>query len=86
LWNAIAHPGRYGWDATPSTATTRNLFISPDDPGETTGIDVRAVGALTELDIAALIVAQARRDNLGQPLTADEIRALVFEPRGLTSP
>lgn len=84
-WRAVAGPGSYGSGDRPSTASTLTFTVGPDDLGETPGVNVRAVGAHTEFDIARLVVAQARREDPRQPLTAEEIAALGFDPRGLLS-
>ncbi|NMH96565.1 hypothetical protein [Pseudonocardia acidicola] len=76
---AIAGPGMFGWGQRPSTASISDFYIGPDDNGEADAVSTRRVGARTEAQIAALIIAQARREDPTQPLSCDEIEALGLD-------
>lgn len=74
-----AHAGPAVRDRTGRcTATTRTLAVGPHDAGATRPISVAAVGAVTEEQIATLIVAQTSTPTT--PLTAAAIRALGLHP------
>jgi hypothetical protein len=79
---ALAGPGSYGWGQRPSTGTTAEFFVGPDDNGQVDPLDVATVGARTELQVAALIVAQARLVDPRRPLTAAAARAALDQPPG----
>jgi hypothetical protein len=59
IYAAVAGPGSYGWGQRSSMGHTDEFFIGADDHGETEGIACATFGALTEQDVAELIVAQA---------------------------
>lgn len=74
-WAAHAGPGRYRW-GRPSTASTADLTVGPDDGGQVPPTGVASVGAMTELQIAALIVAQTRIEDPSSPLGHDDLEAI----------
>lgn len=74
-WAAQAGSGRFGWDE-PSVASTRDLCVGPDTVDRARAIPVRAVGALTESQIAALVLAQVRIADPDRPLTHAELAAV----------
>jgi hypothetical protein len=76
-WAAHAGPGRYRWDRP--TASTATLMVGPDDGGQVAPTSVARVGAVTEVQIAALIVAQTRIADPRFPLTADELAAIGLD-------
>lgn len=73
-WAAQAGPGRFGWDE-PSIASTRDLCVGPDTADRARAIPVHAVGAVTEAQIAALVLAQVRIADPDLPLTHAELAA-----------
>lgn len=79
-WGAQAGPGRFHWDR-PATATLQDLQVGPDDRS-VPSTAVRSVGALTEQQIAALIVAQTRIAGRAEPLTGAELAAIGLHPAG----
>lgn len=90
---ALAGPGTFGWGVMISTASIDEFFVGPDDDNAS-GLDVREVGAVTEEQIATLLVAQANRTarlidhdqwDLTQSmnLPPDELAALGFNPPSL---
>ncbi len=59
-WAVQAGPGRFDWDE-PSLASTRDLRVGPDTADPDAAVLVRELDAVTEEQIADLVVAQARR-------------------------
>ncbi len=53
-------PGTFGYGVEPSTFG-EDLYLGPDDGGESPAIDVRATGARTDADVAALVIEQLRK-------------------------
>lgn len=74
---ALAGPGSYGWGHHRSTGTTAEFFVGPDDDGQADSLDVATVGARTDTQVAALIVAQARLADPRHPLTPAAARAAL---------
>lgn len=74
---ALAGPGSFGWGHTPSRGTTAEFFIGPDDNGEASPLDLAAVDARTDAQVAALIVAQARLHDPTRALTRDTARTVL---------
>lgn len=60
-WAVQAGPGRFDWDG-PSLASTRDLRIGPDTADRDAALLVRGLGAVTEEQIADLVVSQALRN------------------------
>ena len=56
--------------------------MGPDDDGEADLLDVAALGAYTEHQVAWLIVAQSRADDPRAPLSTDEVDALGLDGTG----
>lgn len=79
-YSAIAGPGTYGWDRRPSYGHTTEFYIGPDDQGETDSIDCATAGALTEADLATLIVAHTRLP-IGTPLNATAAKRILRNAR-----
>lgn len=69
-WAVQAGPGRFGWDE-PSLASTRDLRVGPDTADRDAAVLVRALGAVTEEQIAELIVTQVRRRGLRETARAE---------------
>lgn len=59
-WAVQAGPGRFSWDE-PSLASMRDLRVGPDTADGDAAVPVREVGAVTEEQIAELVVSQVRR-------------------------
>lgn len=76
-WRAHAGPAVRGRGGR-CTATTRTLAIGPHDAGATTPIRVADVGAVTEEQIAALVIAQTCTPTT--PLTSAAVSALGLHP------
>lgn len=79
---AAAGPGSFGEGEQPSRAVTQEFCVGPDDDGEADLIDVAALGAYTEHQVAWLIVAQSRADDPRAPLSTDEVDALGLDGTG----
>jgi len=60
-----AGPGCFGWDEPP-LASTRDLRVGPDTADRYSAVLVREAGAVTEEQIADLIVAQAQAQARAQ--------------------
>ena len=58
-WAVQLGPGRFAWDA-PATGSLRDLRIGPDTPDLTRTVLLRELGAVTEEQIAAAVLTQAR--------------------------
>ena len=72
-WRARAGPAVRG-ESGRCTAARRTLAVGPHDGGATTPLSVADVGAVTEEQIAELLIAQTCTPTT--PLTADAVRAL----------
>lgn len=59
-WAVQSGPGRFGWDE-PSLASTPDLRIGPDTADRDAAVVVRELGAVTEEQIAELVVTEIRR-------------------------
>lgn len=79
---AVAGPGTYGWGQRPSVADSVDFCVGADDSGETDPIYCAEVGAVTEVQIAMLIAAQATKADPTIPLSGDEVEALGFDGTG----
>jgi len=66
-WAVQAGPGCFGWDEPP-LASTRDLRVGPDTADRYSAVLVREAGAVTEEQIADLIVAQAQAQAQAQRL------------------
>lgn len=58
-WAVQLGPGRFAWDAA-ATGSLRDLRIGPDIPDLTCTVLLRELGAVTEEQIAAAVLTQAR--------------------------
>lgn len=75
---AVAGPGWFagpGW--TEGRGIAEDFYIGPDDEGYEMPVVAGEVGAYTEDKIAALIAAQARKDDPTTPLSADDVAAVL---------
>lgn len=79
---AVAGPGTFGWGQRPSVADSVDFCVGADDSGETDPIYCAEVGAVTEVQIAMLIAAQAVKADPTIPLSGDEVEALGFDATG----
>ncbi|MHA6783986.1 hypothetical protein ACVGOW_23775 [Pseudonocardia saturnea] len=62
-WAVQAGPGRFAWDG-PSLACIRDLRVGPDSANRDAAVLVRDLGAVTEEQIAELVVTQMRHRHL----------------------
>ena len=69
-WAVQAGPGCFGWDEPP-LASTRDLRVGPDTADRYSAVLVREAGAVTEEQIADLIVAQAQAQRLRDVANGD---------------
>lgn len=72
----LAGPGAFGWGQEPSVFDDGELWIGPDDDGQSATMDAIALGCRNERDVADLIIAFLRK---GRVLSADEAGALGFD-------
>lgn len=75
---AIAGPGTYGWGNRPSEADTDEFYIGHDDHGDTEPVDMADIAVpadRVEHAVAAIIAAQATKDDPTIPITLVEAMA-----------
>lgn len=55
---AVAGPGRFGWGQRPSVGHLDEMYVGPDDQGETQPVDAGAAGVTDPAGLARLIAEQ----------------------------
>jgi len=65
-WAVQVGPGRFRWDE-PSTASTRDLRIGPDTADPDRAVLVRELGAVTEHQIAEVILTRVGQRPASTP-------------------
>lgn len=85
VFKVAAGPGTFDFKPNPVWTTLYDFSIGPNDQGEAGYVSPADVGALTEEDIAKLIVAQAGKP-FPELLTREEVTALGFDGTGKSKP
>lgn len=75
---AVAGPGRFGWGQRPSIGHLDEIYVGPDDQGETRPVAAGAAGVTDPTGLARLIAEQTRHPE--RPATAAELVALGLDP------